>query len=115
MFRGLLWFFGGCLVTAFTYISAAKSPYGGSYVVAYGAIIYGAIQFVRGKQYATGTVDPNTAADQMLDIAATYESIDKPKALALYAEIIKNYPTSRAANEATQNIKTLNTHSPPPL
>jgi hypothetical protein len=43
---GGLWFLGGIIVTVVTY-SAASSG-GGTYVVAYGAIIFGAVQFVRG-------------------------------------------------------------------
>jgi hypothetical protein len=45
MGMGLLWFVGGSLVTFATYESAQG---GGTYVVTYGAIIVGAIQFVMG-------------------------------------------------------------------
>lgn len=45
MLYGGLWCVGGIIVTAVTY-SAAKG--GGSYVVAWGAIAFGAIQFFRG-------------------------------------------------------------------
>ncbi len=46
MLFGALWLFGGIIVTAVTYSSASSG--GGRYVVAYGAIIFGAIQFIRG-------------------------------------------------------------------
>ncbi len=45
MLRGALWTLGGLLTTAASYNAASA---GGSYVVAYGAIIYGVVTFVRG-------------------------------------------------------------------
>lgn len=42
---GLLWTVGGTVVTVVTYAGASG---GGRYVVAYGAIIFGAIQFIKG-------------------------------------------------------------------
>jgi hypothetical protein len=45
---GLLWAVGGTVVTAVTYSAAASSPSGGTYVVAWGAILYGVIDFFRG-------------------------------------------------------------------
>ena len=46
MLFGALWCIGGVVVTAATY--SAVSSGGGKYVVAYGAIIVGAIQFLIG-------------------------------------------------------------------
>jgi len=45
MLFGALWCVGGIIVTAATYSAASG---GGRYVVAWGAIIFGAIQFFRG-------------------------------------------------------------------
>jgi hypothetical protein len=45
MLIGGLWCIGGLLVTALSYGAAIG---GGSYVVAWGAIVFGAIQFFRG-------------------------------------------------------------------
>ncbi len=42
---GALWCIGGLLVTAISYFEAGS---GGSYMFAWGAIIFGAIQFLRG-------------------------------------------------------------------
>lgn len=53
MLFGALWCIGGILVTAFTYSAAASSPGGGRYVIAWGAIIFGAIQFFRGLSQAS--------------------------------------------------------------
>jgi hypothetical protein len=44
---GCLWFFGGLAVTAITY-AAASGNGGGTYVVTWGAIIFGAVDIVRG-------------------------------------------------------------------
>lgn len=46
MLYGALWCAGGAIVTLVTYDSASKG--GGRYIVAWGAIIFGAIQFFRG-------------------------------------------------------------------
>ncbi|MEY8687929.1 hypothetical protein AB9N12_18045 [Bacteroides sp. AN502(2024)] len=46
MLYGALWCIGGLLVTAVTYSNAARE--GGTYIVTWGAIIFGAIQFLSG-------------------------------------------------------------------
>lgn len=48
MLIGALLFIGGTAVTVVSYSAAASSPGGGTYVVAYGAIIGGLIQLLRG-------------------------------------------------------------------
>lgn len=45
---GAIWCMGGIIVTALTYQAAADNPTGGKYVVAWGAIVFGAIQLIRG-------------------------------------------------------------------
>lgn len=45
MLYGALWCVGGLLVTILTYSAASD---GGTYVVAWGAVIFGAIQFLKG-------------------------------------------------------------------
>jgi hypothetical protein len=47
MLFGALWCIGGIAFTALTY-RAAANPGGGRFVVAWGAILFGGIQFVRG-------------------------------------------------------------------
>jgi hypothetical protein len=47
MLYGALWCGGGVIVTVVTY-SNASSGGGGSYVIAWGAILFGAIQFIKG-------------------------------------------------------------------
>jgi hypothetical protein len=46
MIYGALWCIGGTIVTIVTYSSASNG--GGRYVVAWGAIVFGAIQFIKG-------------------------------------------------------------------
>jgi hypothetical protein len=46
MLQGALLCIGGCVVTAVTYSMASKA--GGSYVITWGAIVFGAIRFFRG-------------------------------------------------------------------
>ena len=48
MFIGLLWAIGGTAVTVWGYQSASSSRGGGRYMVFWGAIIFGAIEFFRG-------------------------------------------------------------------
>lgn len=48
MVIGGLWFLGGTLVTGCTYAMASGQSGGGSYVVAWGAILFGGLQFLAG-------------------------------------------------------------------
>lgn len=50
MIYGALWCIGGVVVTVVTFSMAAN---GGSYIVTWGAILFGAIQFFRGAYQAT--------------------------------------------------------------
>ncbi len=45
MRNGAFWCLGGCLVTAVTYKAAGN---GGTYIIAWGAMLYGAAQFLEG-------------------------------------------------------------------
>jgi hypothetical protein len=51
MLVGGLWCAGGLIVTL---VSLAASAGGGTYIVAWGAILFGAIQFIRGSGQASG-------------------------------------------------------------
>lgn len=48
MIFGLLWVTGGTAVSVGTYLSAASNPGGGRYFVAWGAILFGAVDFLIG-------------------------------------------------------------------
>ena len=109
MTRGIIWFVGGLAVTLFSYLAAVSSPYGGHYVIAFGAIVFGMAQFFRGRAAASGT-DSSDQAQELLDLAARLEGVDRAKAAALYAEIVRRFPGSRASNEAQRNMQTLASH-----
>jgi hypothetical protein len=47
MFYGAPWCIGGIAVTAVT-DQAASNAGGGTYIIAWGAILFGAVQFLRG-------------------------------------------------------------------
>jgi hypothetical protein len=52
MLYGALWCVGGTVVTVVSYTAVAES--GGTYIVAWGAILFGAIQFIKGVyQFST--------------------------------------------------------------
>jgi hypothetical protein len=53
MLIGATWCIGGILVTAMTYQTATG---GGHYIVAWGAILFGAIQFLRGLAQLAGNL-----------------------------------------------------------
>jgi len=48
MVAGLVWAGIGTVVTIGTFLSAASKPGGGTYIVAWGAILFGLVDFVRG-------------------------------------------------------------------
>jgi hypothetical protein len=52
MLYGALWCLGGIVITALSYQAAAKA--GGRYVLAWGAIVFGGIQFIRGLLQSLG-------------------------------------------------------------
>jgi hypothetical protein len=57
MLYGALWCIGGIVVTAVSY-SAAASAGGGTYVITWGAVVFGAIQFFRGLARSAGEQEP---------------------------------------------------------
>jgi hypothetical protein len=109
MLQGIFWLIGGLAVTVFSYFTAVSSPYGGHYVIAYGAIIFGIAQFFRGRAAISGP-DSDDQAQELLDAAAHLESVDRVKAIELYAEISKRFPGTGVSEEAQRNIQTLITH-----
>lgn len=45
---GLLWAIGGAAVTMWTYLEAASSPSGGTYIFAWGAMLFGVVDYLTG-------------------------------------------------------------------
>jgi hypothetical protein len=106
MLHGAVWLIAGIAVTALSLMTAVSSPGGGQYIIAYGAILFGIAQIIRGRAAASGT-DSNDQAQELLDLAAQLESVDRAKAVALYAQIAKKFPGTRASDEAQRNLQTL--------
>ena len=48
MISGAVWCIAGIAITTVTFVSAVNSPSGGIYVITWGAIIFGAKQFLKG-------------------------------------------------------------------
>jgi hypothetical protein len=103
MLGGIIWFFVGLAATLFSYSAA---PYGGTPFIAAGAIVFGLAQFFRGRAAARGT-DSAEQAQELLEVAAQLESVDRTTAVALYAKIVRKYTRTRASNEAQRNIQAL--------
>jgi len=54
MFFGAMWCIGGLAVTVITLAAASQGQGGGTYVIAWGAILCGGVQFLRGLSQAAG-------------------------------------------------------------
>jgi hypothetical protein len=104
---GAVLLLGGLVVTLFSYLEAVRSPYGGHYVIAIGAICYGAMRFFQGHAMATGRIEANERGQQLLYLAARLEDVNRQKAVALYEEVLKKYPGTAASEEAQRNIRAL--------
>jgi hypothetical protein len=71
--------------------------------------IHAIISGVAESRAARGT-DTNDQSQELLDVAAHLEDVDRSKAVALYWEVIRRFPGTRASDEARRNIQTLVTH-----
>lgn len=111
MMRGALWCGGGLIVTLVTYVAAAS---GGTYVVAWGAIAWGAVEFFQGLSGRSSPASRQAQAHEILLLAAQLESIDRAAALAKYAELVKAFPGTPAAREGAHNLKLLQAQDQPP-
>jgi hypothetical protein len=110
MARGAVWLILGVGVTVYTYTVA--SGQGGSFIIAYGAIIGGLAMFFKGRAAASGKIDRNEEANQVLDMAARFENVNRAKAIALYESVIELFPATPQSEEARRNIDTLRAHQP---
>lgn len=88
------------------------STYGGTYVVAWGAIIFGGIQFYQGLTSGKCTELRLTDATRLLNVAAQLESSDPVRAIAVYTEIIRLFPNSSASAEAQRNLQAISSTKP---
>ncbi len=74
--RGALWCVGGLIVTVVSYGEASGSR-GGTYVVAWGAILFGGIRFIRGLMALDASKNPGPAGVSM-PVAQTTEAVPVP-------------------------------------
>jgi hypothetical protein len=109
MLSGALWCIGGIFVTVITYLSAASSPTGGTYFVAWGAIIFGAVRFFQGL--SGGDSKPNTEEDIGYAALAHGTRLETEgraqEALAVYQRIVEQYPQTDAGRDAKKSIESL--------
>ncbi|PWU19308.1 MAG: hypothetical protein C5B50_06855 [Verrucomicrobia bacterium] len=89
-------------MTVASYAAAVSSPGGGTYIIAWGAVLYGLRRILRGLP-----ASPAGAASELLNAAAQLEGVDRSQAIAKYEEIIQRFPGTSASQEAARNIQTL--------
>jgi len=111
IFWGAVWCGGGILVTVLSYAAAASSPVGGTYVIAWGAILFGAIQIFRG---ITGRNTESTQEDkddsdyEALADATRLETEGRIQAaLDAYQRIVDDCPGTEAGHDAKKSIESL--------
>jgi hypothetical protein len=82
MLYGALWFFGGLIVTLLTFTAAQG---GGRYVIAWGAVVFGAIQFMRGYSQASGALPAGPPQEKNPDSAKAAKQLSaKRKAVPAF-------------------------------
>lgn len=98
----------GVLVTFVSYINAVSGPFGGTYIIAWGAILFGAVRFVQGwksRGIESGRDDLGyeaLAEATRLEVAGRVE-----EALAIYHKVVTEFPASDAGRDAQKSIESL--------
>jgi hypothetical protein len=107
IFRAV-WCIGGILVTVFSYLSAARSPYGGTYIVAWGAILYGIWRVFQGLSGRNARSNSDDIGYEALAYGTKLETEGRVReALVVYQTIIEKYPETAASNDARKSIESL--------
>ncbi len=112
MFWGAIWCSGGILVTGTSYLAAWTSPFGGTYIIAYGAIIFGAIRCYQGwrdreSPPSSSEIDTDTGYE-VLALGTRLEMEGRvQEALVVYQKIIEQYPDTEASRDAKKSIDSL--------
>jgi hypothetical protein len=107
MVRGALWCIGGILVTGTTYL-LASGPAGGTYVIAWGAIVFGAVEFICGATGHKEEIDPEELAYHALEVATRLETEGRvQEAIAIYERIAQEYPNKPAGHDAQKSLESL--------
>ena len=108
MLRGALWCGGGILVTVITYLAAASSSGGGTYFIAWGAIVFGAIEFFRGLGGRHEHSSTEDIGYEALACATNLETEGRVhEALAAYQKIAERYPDTAAGRDAKKSHDSL--------
>jgi hypothetical protein len=114
MVRGTFWFIGGGLVTAITYAAALRGTFGGTYVVAWGAMLYGAFQWYAGWKGNEERAPEDNAYAELGHATALEARGRVQEALLAYKGILERYPDSAAAQDAKKSIESLWSQLRPP-
>lgn len=108
MLYGGLVCLGGILVTVFSYIGAATSRTGGTYIIAWGAILFGAIRFFQGLKGPDDRPSTEDIGYEALAHATRLETEGRvQEALAIYQRIVEKYPETDAGRDARKSIESL--------
>ena len=107
MRNGALWFTGGIILTTVTYLSAIHAPNGGTYIIAWGAILFGAVRFFQGL---FGGKPPSSEdfGYEALAYATRLETEGRmQEALDSYQKIVETYPDTAAGLDARKSLDNL--------
>ena len=108
MLHGGFWCLGGILVTVFSYIGAANSRSGGTYIIAWGAIVFGAIYFLQGLSGPNDRPSTEDIGYEALAHGTRLETEGRvQEALAIYQRILEKYPETDAGRDAKKSIESL--------
>ncbi len=107
MIFGAILFVSGMALTLGTYAVAASGWGNGTYLLAWGAIGWGAYQFLSGWTERKGRTMCEEAYAEF-ELAADYEARGQVReALLGYRRIVENFPGSDAAHDAEKSIQSL--------
>jgi hypothetical protein len=107
MLRGGIVCVAGIVVTGATYL-AASGPRGGTYVVAWGAILFGGLRFVRGLTSRNATPRVEEVGYDALAEANRLETRGRvEEAMAAYQKIAEEHPNTGAGHDAQKSLESL--------
>jgi hypothetical protein len=102
MLNGALWCGGGVFVTMLSYALAAN---GGTYIVAWGAIVFGGVQFFQGLRGTGAKGRSDDSGYVALEYGTKLETQGRlQEALAVYQAIMDKYPGTDAAKDAKNSL-----------
>ena len=105
MLHGALWCGGGILVTGITYLAASG---GGTYFLAWGAIVFGAIQFFHGYSGRNRRPSVNESGYEALEYATRLETEGRiQEAMTCYQKIAENCINTPAGRDARKSLDSL--------